>query len=91
MTTEEQRALILEMFADFADKGDERGELRRFLEHVGFDLCCVQDIRELPAALLGHYRLAKGNYDVDRACMDLLTWPPISKAIFERMHQRRGV
>jgi len=91
MTTEEQKSLILGIFADFADSSDDGSELLHYLEHVGFDLRSIQDIRELPAAFLGHYRVAKGKYDVDRACMHLATWPPISEAIFELMAEKRGV
>ncbi|MDB2369292.1 hypothetical protein N9V68_01750, partial [Octadecabacter sp.] len=53
-----------------------------YIAHVGFDVCAITDSTELPAAWVAHYRLGQGTYDLDRACMDLATFPPVSRRIF---------
>lgn len=80
LTTEEQKSLILGIISDMADDTDD---LFNYFKHVGFDVSTLRNHKDLPNALLGHYRLGQGSYDVDRATMDLLTWPPIARRVFE--------
>lgn len=84
LTTDQQKGLIVCILADF--EGDE---MVKFAEHAGFDFRSITDAKELPAAWVAHYWLGQGTYDVDRACMDLATWPPISRRIFELQQQQR--
>lgn len=79
-TTDEQRSLVLSVLADMAEDADD---LVDFLGHVGFDISALSRPKDLPDAWLGHYRLRQGRYDIDRAAMDLLTWPPVSRRVFE--------
>lgn len=79
-TTEEQKSVILGIFLDMANNVDD---LFNYFKHVGFDVSALRSHKDLPDALLGHYRVGQGSYDVDRATMDLLTWPAISRRIFE--------
>ena len=81
MTTEDQKNIILSILADKAEN-DVEG-MFEYLDHVGFDLDALSDAKDLPAAWVAHYRLGQGSYDVDAAFLDLLTWPPIARAIFE--------
>jgi hypothetical protein len=78
----EQKNIILSIFADFAESDDD-GDLLSFLDHVGFDLRVISDVRELPAAFVATYRLKSGKYDLNRAANDLATWPPIAARIAE--------
>lgn len=54
-----------------------------YLKHVGFDIGALGETSDLLPAWLGHYRIGQGTYDTDRAALDLATWPPIARAIFE--------
>jgi len=81
LTSQEQRNLILS-FLDFAESDDD-GDLLSFLDHVGFDLRAISDVRELPAAFVAKYRLKTGKYDLNRAVNDLVTWSPIAARIEE--------
>lgn len=81
------RDIILGIFCDFAEKDVDT--LFRYFDHVGFDARVVTDAGDLPAAWLGHYRLKRGHYDVDRACNDLATWPPIASRIFELLREEK--
>lgn len=87
LTAEEQKELILNIFADFTEKPDE---LLDFIEHTGMSLRALRDPTDLPELIAGHYRCKKGNYDVDRAANDLLTWPPVASAVFSRLATREG-
>ena len=78
----QQKGIILSIFADFAESDDD-GDLLSFLDHVGFDLRVINDVRELPAAFVATYRLKPGKYDLNRAANDLATWPPIAARIAE--------
>jgi hypothetical protein len=80
LTTEAQKSIILGIMLDMADDVDD---LFNYFKHIGFDLSVLRNHKDLPNALLGHYRLGQGSYDIDRATMDLATWPPISRRIFE--------
>lgn len=87
MTSNEQRDFILNIFADFADEPET---LIDFVEHAGMDLHALPSAADLPAMIAGHYRIKKGEYDVDRAANDLLTWPPVASAVFYRLAEREG-
>ncbi len=84
MTTEDQREMILNILVDMMPD-----QVVPYLDHVGFDIAGLNDANQLPAAWLGHYRLGQGTCDVDRALMDLATWPPISRRIFELQAEQR--
>lgn len=81
MSTSEQKGLLLGILADFA-QGDPQ-EVLDYLDHVGFNLLCLSGSQDLGAAWCGFYRIKPGLYDIDRACADLATWPPIAAAITE--------
>nr|WP_301918470.1 hypothetical protein [uncultured Defluviimonas sp.] len=90
LSIEEQKSLILSIVITFFE-GEERDNLTSFVRHVGFDVCAVRRTRDFFAAWLGHYRLRQGAYDVDRACNDLATWPPIAARIAELRVEKSGV
>ncbi len=82
LTSKEQKNIILGYFAGLAESDDDRDPLS-FLDHVGFDLRVISDVRELPAAFVAKYRMKSGKYDLDRAANDLATWSPIAARIAE--------
>jgi len=84
-TLQEQKDIIISILADFADEADR---LIAYLDHIGFDLCALASPHDLGAAVLGHYRIKAGRYDVDRACNDLASWPPIAAEIAKRMGKK---
>jgi len=80
LTAAEQRILILDMFLD----GDDPENFLALIEHTGIDLAAAGgDIRRVPDVILGHYRVKKGCYDVERAANDLATFPPVTAYIAE--------
>jgi len=81
-TAAQQRAMILAMFFD---DGDDNGEgFLALIDHCGIDLAaCNGDVKQIPNVIAGHYRLAHGRYDIDRAANDLLTFPPVAARIAE--------
>ena len=85
ITPEEQRGLILGIFEDFADDADD---LVKYITHVGIDISALSKTRDLPDLILAHYRIKRGCFDVDRATKDLLTWPPIARAVFEGQERK---
>ncbi|MGC3936374.1 hypothetical protein ACOTTU_01060 [Roseobacter sp. EG26] len=84
MTTDQQKGMVMAILIDMNPE-----DVCGYLEHVGFDVLALSNPKELPDAWLGHYRLGQGTYDVERAAMDLLTWPPISRRVFE-LQQAKG-
>ena len=86
LTAAEQRILILDMFLD----GDDPENFLALIEHTGIDLAAAGgDIRRVPDVMLGHYRVKKGCYDVERAANDLVTFPPVAAYIAE-LKARQG-
>ncbi len=84
-TAEEQRNMILAMFFD--DHGAD-GFLD-LVKHCRNDLtACDGDTKQIPNVILGHYRISRGRYDIDRAANDLLTFPPVAARIAELKAQR---
>jgi hypothetical protein len=81
MTTDEQRAVILGIFGDVSSDG--RDAVIDFAQHVGFDFGILRSASDITPAWLGHYRLRQGVYDVERAALDLATWPPVARRIEE--------
>ncbi len=78
----EDEAVILAWFADFLGEDcDDNGikSLSAYLDH-----CRVKLQKGMTAgeSILAHYRNPLG-YDIDRAAMDLRTWPPIAARILE--------
>ena len=86
LSLEEQKKIILNILADFCTDADE---LPRFLGHVGYDIGAISHPSQLIPSYLGHCRLKTGTYDVDRACNDLATWPPIAAEI-RRLIRKKG-
>jgi len=82
LTLQEQKDVIISILVNFADDGDR---LIAYLDHIGFDLGALTSPHDLGDAVLGHYRIKAGRYDVDRACNDFASWPPIAAEISRRM------
>ena len=83
---DEAKSLLAGMLVD-ALEGPNPG---KYLTHVGFDLAAIQDSSELLPAWFGHYRIEQGTYDIDRAAMDLATYPPVARAIFMLQQEQRA-
>ena len=79
---QEQKGIIISILTNFADDADR---LISYLDHIGFDLCALTSPWDIEAAVLGHYRIKVGRYDVERACNDLASWPPIAAEIARQM------
>ena len=69
---------ILNCFADFDHQGGI-DELCRYIMHCGIK---IPEGMGAGDAILAHYRRPLG-YDMDRAAMDLRTWPPIAARLLE--------
>lgn len=54
-----------------------------YLAHFGFDITAIEETKQLPDAVLGHYQIKRGQYDINRAAMDLATFGPVAAAIVE--------
>lgn len=83
---EKDKATILFMLTDFAEDPDRLG---KYLDHIGFDISAISDPKALPDAFVAHYRVRQGEYDIDRASHDLLTFPPIAARVFQLMEKQR--
>jgi hypothetical protein len=70
LTTAQQEALILTPYVDFLMNDDIKG-LFNLAQHAGISIRS-----SIAAAVLGHYRLGDGKYDVDRAAEDFASRPP---------------
>lgn len=70
-TVHQQEALILRPYVDFLKNDDIRG-LHNLAQHAGIHLG-----RNLARAVLDHYWLGEGKYDVDRAAKDFASRPPL--------------
>ena len=87
-TTEEQEDWILGPVRDYIENdhadGDEGwGRVRRYLEHVGIDVSKADARSTVEDAVLGHYRLPDGSYDVDRMINDTFSQPAIQELLAE--------
>ena len=83
----DDKSVILSMFNDMASDVDG---LIAYLQHVGFDFEAIaEDASQLQDAILGHYRVRQGEYDINRASHDLLTFPPIASRVFQLMEKQR--
>lgn len=78
LNLQEQKSIILNIFADFCIDADT---MRSYLDHIGFDIGAISHPRELRVAYLGHYKLRNGTYDVEKACKDFACWPPVAAEI----------
>jgi hypothetical protein len=74
----DDETVILAWFAHFGDEDGLDG-LCRYIMHCGIEM---RDRMTAGDAILAHYRNPIG-YDIDRAAMDLRTWPPIAARIVE--------
>ena len=81
--------MLLNIFVDFAE--NDTDQLFKYFDHVGFDILALDNSKQIPAAWLGHYRIGQGTYDTDRALMDFLTWPPMSRRIFELQQEKQSL
>jgi len=84
-TLQEQKDIIISILVNFAVEGDN---LLAYLDHIGFDLGALTSSRDLGDAVLGHYRIKASRYDVDRACNDFASWPPIAVEISKRIDEK---
>lgn len=77
----EAKAILASILVDFLEGNlDNLGD---YLKHCGFDIGAISKPRELLDAWVGHYRIDQGTYDTDGALLDITTWPPIARRIFE--------
>ena len=83
---DEAKELLLGILVDFAENSTD--QLFEYFAHVGFDIPALESSKQIPAAWLGHYRIGQGTYDTDRALLDLTSWPPISRRIFELQQEK---
>lgn len=90
LSVAEQKSLILSVLYMVVEAEDSETAMA-YLEHAGFDLSVVEEITNLEAAWLGHYRIRQGCYDADRACEDFARWPPIAARIAELRAENSGV
>jgi hypothetical protein len=89
-TPKEQRNMILATFFDFDGDDDDGERMLELIDHCRIDVsACNGDVRQLPKVILGHYRVSRGHYDLDRVARDLLTYPPIAARIKELEAQKR--
>lgn len=88
LSSDEQKNLIIGILNSFLEDIDTLGP---YLAHVGFDLAVIKHTRELIPAWMGFYRILHGQYDVERAFADLVSWPPIATRIAELSRQKVGV
>jgi len=86
---DEAKALLTSILSDFLE--NDLDNLGAYINHVGFDVDAITDAPELLPAWLGHYRIGQGTYDTDRATMDLLTWPPVAKQVFEQQQANKSL
>lgn len=85
---DEAKNLLAGILVDLAE--NDLNNLGPYLAHVGFDAGALGKPRDLLPAWVGHYRIGQGTYDTNRALMDLTTWPPIARAIFEGQQAMTG-
>lgn len=83
------KGMLAGILVDFAENDVEN--LMAYLEHVGFDVRAIETPDELLPAWLGHYRIGQGTYDTEKATMDLLTWPPIARRVFELQQEKAAL
>ena len=85
------RDALLWPFIDFAK--EEGDQLAKYLIHCGIDAEDINDAGDVEKAILAHYRLASGGYDIAAAACDLDRWPPIAARVRElkRLARRRGI
>ena len=78
-TKAQEELTLLSWFVDLAENGD----LKPFLEHIGFDWATVATgatSEQFFEAFKQHY-LHRGRIDEDRIAQDLLVFPPIAAEI----------
>ena len=80
MSVKEQKARVLEPFNDFIEN-DEIDEFFEYLTHVGIDVTVLRNADDMEGVILGHYRVAKGLYDIDTVFEDLACFGPIRQRI----------
>lgn len=85
----EAKAILAGILADFAET--DLDNLGDYLKHCGFDIGAISKPRDLLDAWVGHYRIGQGTYDTDRALLDLTTWPPIARRIFELLQEKQSL
>lgn len=91
LTTTEQKNMIMNIVFDQENLEDSGKGLISYLQHIGFDISAIESHEELVPAVLGHYRVKQGEYDIDRATMDLATYGPVAAAIVEGLSVRKSL
>lgn len=88
LSAQEQRLTILSSFFD----DDDPDNFLALIKHCRIDLSvCDGDAKKIPSIIAAHYRLKRGQYDIERAANDLLTFPPIAAHIKELKAKRAKV
>jgi hypothetical protein len=87
LTPSKEAGLVLAYFSDFAEQSEET--LAAFLKHCGITSEDLQAAPTTKDAILTHYRLANGHYELERAAYDLSRWPPIAERIRELKRERQ--
>jgi hypothetical protein len=75
-------------FVDLAKECTQ--ELCRYLHHCGIHDEDIREAGDVRTAVLQHYLLPSGRYDIDAAAHDLRRWPPIAKRIKKAMRTKWG-
>ena len=79
---------LLWPFLDAAEQGEE--ELAQYLQHCGITAKDIAEAGDVQNAVMKHYRLTTGSYDIGQAAEDLSSYPSIAKRIRELRRERRS-
>jgi len=83
----EDEAIILAWFADFLGEDCDDDGIKSFSAYLDHCRVKLQTGMTAGESILVHYRNPLG-YDIDRAAMDLRTWPPIAARLLELQSQK---
>ena len=87
---QEAKTALANIITDLSD-GDK---IAKYLKHIKFDSGAMSNpprSDEWLPALVAHYRIKKGQYDMDRITMDFVKYPPIAARVVELMAERAKV
>lgn len=90
VNAQEAKTAIANIITDLSDAD----KIAKYLKHIKFDVCAMSNPPnpdEWLPALVGHYRVKKGQYDMDRITMDFLKYPPIAARVVELMAEQARV
>ena len=92
-TEREQVGLLLAVALDFVlvpdDADASASNLIDWLAHIGLDCAALRHPTDLLEALPAIYRVRAGRYDVDRLERDLMSWPPVARAVVAAAQEMR--